>query len=313
MTITTLAIDLGGTRLRAACFDDNFQQISRAETLTRSEDPVDAVIARVIATAKEAIAGGQPPQVIGMSTPGPMDAKRGVILHSFALPGWDNVPLTDIVSQAIGVPAYAENDGNVAPIAEYTLGAGRGTNPMMYLTISTGIGGGVIIDGKLFTGWSGHAAEAGHMQFIDENGNVRRLEELASGTAIGRMAAQKVAAWAGDTSLRGQTFIDGKAVGDAAQAGDAFALTIVRQAGRYLGLGIVNLLHLFSPEAIVVGGSVSKLGELIFAPAWDAIHERVLDPAFIPPNLIRPAHFGDDVCLVGAAIYARQRYAKELY
>lgn len=304
-----LAIDLGGTRLRAACYDDTYRQIARAEMLTQSEQGPDAVIQRVISVARQASERGGTPDVIGMSTPGPMDARRGVILHSFALPGWHNVPLTDIVAGEFGVPAFAENDGNVAPIAEFTLGAGQGANPMIYLTISTGIGGGVIIDGKLFIGWSGHAVEAGHMQFTDDEGNVRRLEELASGTALGQIAQRKLAQWPGDTLLRSRDLIDGKAVGEAAQAGDPFALTIVRQAGRYLGLGIVNLLHLFSPEAIVIGGSVSKLGELIFAPAITTMHERILDPAFIPPNLLRPAHFGDDVCLLGAAIYARQRLA----
>jgi glucokinase len=135
---------------------------------------------------------------------------------------------------------------------------------------------------------------------------VRRLEELASGTALGVMATRKLATYAGETRLRGLDVIDGKAVGAAAAAGDAFALSIVEMAGRYLGLGLVNLLHLFSPEAVVVGGSVTQLGELYFAPARAVIAERVLDAAFVPPDFIRMAHFGGDVCLIGAALHAQR-------
>lgn len=306
--MSLLAIDLGGTRLRAAWYDESLRQIARTETRTHAEEGPDAVIERVLATARAIVPAGETPSAIGMSTPGPMDARRGVILHSFALPGWQDVPLADIVSRAFGgAPTFAENDGNVGPLAEYHLGAGRGANPMIYMTISTGIGGGAIIDGKLFTGWSGHAAEPGHMQFTDDEGQVRRLEELASGTALGRLAAHKLATWPGETSLGNAPVIDGAAVGRAAQAGDALALAVVETAGRYLGLAFVNLLHLFSPETVVIGGSVTQLGDLIFGPARAVIDERVLDPAFVPPNFIRMAQLGDDVCLIGAALYAQQR------
>jgi glucokinase len=302
-----LAIDLGGTRLRAALYDQDYRQLARAETLTRSEEGRESVLRRIFETAQQ-VAGGEQPDVIGMSTPGPMDAEHGVILHSFALPGWQDVPLARIVSDAFnGAPTFAQNDGNVGPIAEWRLGAGRGANPMIYLTISTWIGGGVIIDGRLFTGWSGHAAEPGHMQMLDHEGQPRRLEELASGTALGWSAARRLATWEGDTLLRGAPAITGAAVGAAAEAGDPLALEIVREAARYLGLGIVNLLHLFSPEAIVVGGSVTRLGELLFAPVRATIEERVLDRSFLPPNLIRMAELGDDVCLLGAVVNARDK------
>ena len=308
--MSILAIDLGGTRLRAAWYSDDFQQVTRAETRTRSDEGQDAVIARVLETARKVVPQGESPRLIGMSTPGPMDAERGVILHSFVLPGWQDVPLATIVSEAFGgVPTYAENDGNVAPIAEYRLGAGKGTNPMIYMTISTGIGGGVILDGKLFKGWSSHAAEPGHMQFTDDDGQVRRLEELASGTGLGEVAKRKLASWQGETSLHKVGLIDGAAVGAAAVAGDAFALSIVHQAGRYLGYAMVNLLHLLSPEAVVLGGSVTKLGDLLFNTVRATINERVLDRAYVPPNLIRLAACGDDVCLLGAAIYASERAA----
>jgi glucokinase len=309
--MSILAIDLGGTRLRAALYTEDFQQIARAETRTRPEEGKEAVLARLFETARRAIPAGEQPRLIGLSTPGPMDAERGVILHSFALPGWQEVPLAAIVSEGFGgAPTYAQNDGNVGPIAEYRLGAGRGTNPMIYLTISTWIGGGVVIDGKLFTGWSGHAAEPGHMQLMDDEGQVRRLEELASGTAIGWLAQKRLQTYPGPTLLRGPAAVDGAAVGAAAAQGDALALEVIGQAGRYLGLGIVNLLHLFSPQAIVLGGSVTKLGALLLDPVWATIHERVLAPAFLPPDLLRLAACGDDVCLLGAAVNAVERLGR---
>jgi glucokinase len=302
-----LAIDLGGTRLRAALYDENYQQLARAETQTHSHEGLDPVLSRVLAIARK-VAGDTPIDLIGMSTPGPMDAEHGVILHSFALPGWQDVPLAQIVSDAFGgVPTYADNDGNVGPLAEYHLGAGKGADPMIYMTVSTWIGGGVVIDGKLFKGWSGHAAEPGHMQFTDDEGQVRRLEELASGTAIGWLGARRLKTWHGDSLLRAAPEISGAVVGAAAAQGDALALAVVREAGHYLGLGVVNLLHLFSPEAIVFGGSVTKLGDLLFVPVWETIRERVLDVSFLPPNLIRMAQVGDDVCLVGAALNAMNR------
>ncbi len=302
-----LAIDLGGTRLRAALYDENYQQIARAETRTLPEEGKERVLERIMQTAHE-VTHGVRPDVIGMSTPGPMDAERGVILHSFALPGWQDVPLAQIVSDAFGgAPTFAQNDGNVGPIAEYRLGAGRGANPMIYLTISTWIGGGIIIDGELFTGWNGHAAEPGHMQFLDHEGKPRRLEELASGTALGWSAQRRLKTWQGDTLLREAPEVTGAAVGAAAARGDALALEVIQEAAQYLGLGIVNLLHLFSPQAIVMGGSVMQLGDLLLAPTRAVIEARVLDNSFLPPNLIRMASLGDDVCLLGAVVNARDR------
>jgi glucokinase len=302
-----LAIDLGGTRLRAALYDEHYNQLARAETRTLPHEGKERVLERIMRTAHEVTQGAHP-DVIGMSTPGPMDAERGVILHSFALPGWQDVPLAQIVSDEYGgVPTFAQNDGNVGPIAEYRLGAGQNTNPMIYLTISTWIGGGVIIDGKLFTGWSGHAAEPGHMQMLDHKGNPRRLEELASGTALGWIAQRRLADWQGETLLRNASEVTGAAVGAAAAQGDALALEVIHEAAHYLGLGIVNLLHLFSPQAIVIGGSVTQLGELLFTPMRETIEARVLDSAFLPPNLIRMASLGDDVCLLGAVVNARDR------
>ncbi len=258
-----LAIDFGGTRTRAAFYSDAVEQIARDETRSLVDQPAEAVIERILQTARNVIPSGETISAIGISAPGPLDAKAGIIL-----------------------------------------GAARGCDPVIYLTLSTGIGGGAILNGQLFTGWSGLAIEPGHMRFMLPSGQVRRLEELASGSAIGSIARTRLETSESYSSLRACTIVDGQAVGEAAQAGDRFACELIQEAGEWLGLGLVNLLHLFSPQVIVVGGSVSKLGDLLLRPAWKVLHAQILDPGFIPPNLIRLAELGDDVCLVGAALYA---------
>ncbi|MBC6937955.1 MAG: ROK family protein [Chloroflexi bacterium] len=301
-----LAIDFGGTRTRTAWYDANLEQQARNETPSLVNQPAESVIQRIIETARRVVPPGAVIEAVGISAPGPLDSRAGVIRHAKTLPGWVDVPLAAIVGEAFGAPAWMENDANLAALSEYRLGAGRGCDPMVYLTISTGIGGGAVIGGRLFTGWSGLAVEPGHMRFTLPDGSVRRLEELASGTAVGQRAQERLARDAAPSSLRDAPEINGQIVGQAAQAGDPLALEVVREAGFWLGLGIVNLLHLLSPQAIVVGGSVSLLGDLLFDPARAAIKAHVLDPAFIPPALIRPAALGDDVCLVGAAAFALQ-------
>lgn len=291
-----LTLDFGGTRMRAAWMGLNgdLQPTvhQRAETPTLATDPVDTVIARLIALARQVIPKGEKPEAVGLAAPGPHDAKSGVIYHSYTLPGWKDVPLARLLADALDAPVFMQNDGNLGAVAEYMGGAGKGCNPMIYMTISTGIGGGVMIDGKLFTGWSGLAAEPGHQMMLSPEGGWVRLEALASGTAIGQRAGR-----------------DGAAIARAAAAGDAAAIEVLNTVSQYLGMGIVSLLHLFSPEAIVIGGSVAKLGNRLFDPVRTIVQEHVLDPRFMPPNLIRPAHFGEDVCLIGAALWALSQAA----
>ena len=302
-----LAIDFGGTRSRAALFDADMRMRRRAETLSRVRDGPEAVLDRLIALGKSLTGADNEPAAIGIAAPGPLDTAAGLIIKAETLPGWSNVPIAPTLSQAFaGAPAFVENDANLGALAEYHLGAGQGVDPMLYLTISTGIGGGAIVNGELFTGAAGLAIEPGHMRLTLPDGGIRRWEELASGTALGVLARRQLRASAAPSALRDIAMVDGKALGEAALAGDEFALACVRQTGTWLGLGLVNLLHLFNPGAIVLGGSVMKLGDLILDPARQAIDEQVLFAGFVADDLLRRAQFGDDVCLVGAALHARQ-------
>jgi len=299
-----LAIDFGGTRLRAGLFDEHHRLVDRTETLTGVPEGQQAVLDRIVQTAKSICPPSVNLRAIGVAAPGPLDADKGLILEAKTLPRWYNVPIGKIISEAFdNIPTFVQNDGNLGAIAEYYRGSGQGANPMIYLTISTGIGGGIIIDGKLFTGARSLAAEPGHMRLTLPDGSHHRLEELASGTALGLWARDRLKTSDVKSSLRDVEIVDGKAVGKAAMAGDKCALEIVNQAGHWLGLGFANLVHLFNPEAIVIGGSVTKLGDLIVGPARKTLMDSVLIDNFISEDLIRYAKIYEDMCLVGASIY----------
>jgi glucokinase len=294
-----LAFDFGGTRTRAGYFDDQLSLVQRAEMPSDVLEGPQAVMMRMVALGRKVIAGDV--RAVGVSAPGPLDTRAGVIHHAWTLPGWQNIPIGPWLSEAFGVPAYVENDANCGALAEYHAGAGRNCDPMIYLTISTGIGGGVVIDGKLFTGWRGLAAEPGHQVFRLPDGRVKKLEELASGTGIAQIARERLATWGDATLLRHSPEVTAKTVGHAAQQGDPLAQAIIHEAAEWLGLGMVNLAHLFNPQAVVIGGSVARLGELLFAPVRAALEAHLLSPDFNAPDLLRPAALGDDACLIGAA------------
>lgn len=302
-----LSIDFGGTRTRAAWFNDDLTLEARTETPSRVNEAKEVVIQRIIDTAQEVVPANAEIRGIGMAAPGPQ-AYNGIIIHAHTLPGWHNIPLASIISTAFGcIPTFMQNDANLAALAEYHSGAAKGANPAVYITISTGIGGGAIIDGRLFTGYNMLAIEPGHQKFPLADGRTYSLEQLASGTAIGHKARERLATTIQDSSLRALKIetIDGQAVGKAAIHGDPLALEIVSEAGRWLGLGLVNLIHFFNPQVIVLGGSVLQLGDFILNPVRQVIEETILDPAFNHPDLIRLAQLGDDVCLVGAAFHAQ--------
>lgn len=303
---THLAIDFGGTRSRAALFDDELRMLRRAERPSKVEEGMDAGLKRLIDLGKSLSEPGGKPASIGIAAPGPLDAEAGIIIRARILPGWSNVPLAKTISRAFdNAPTVLQNDGNLGALAEYHLGAGQGADPMIYLTISTGLGGGAIIKGQLFTGWGGHAIEPGHMRFSLPDGSLRRWEELVSGTALGDWARHRLRGGDSASSLRDLPFVDGRAVGEAALAGDPLAREVVAQAGHWLGLGLVNLLHLFNPAAVVIGGSASKLGDLLLDPARAIIREQILHDDFYYDGLLRPAAFAEDLCLIGAALHAK--------
>jgi len=288
--------------------------VRRKALLTQAEKGKDAVIQRIERLIQEVAAdvGLDAVAAVGVAAPGPLDPWTGVIRFAPNLPGWHDVPLRDILHQRLGVPVYLGNDANLAALGEMRFGAGQGFTHLIYITISTGIGGGIIVDGRLLLGQQGFAAEVGHHAVEAEGptcycGNVGCLEALASGTAIAREARVAVAAGE-ETQLRAMCdgdiwTLSARLVAEAAQEGDHVARDIITTAGYYMGVGIVNLLHLFNPQRIVLGGSVTKAGELLFDPMWSVIRERA-QAAYLEDFDVVPAALGDDVGIWGAAALA---------
>jgi glucokinase len=301
-----IAVDLGGTQIRTARYDLNLTLLQRENTLTLAAsgvqptiDRMKTYIRRVLPSANDDVLG------IGISSPGPLNPFSGVIVAPPNLPGWHDVPLREIIRAEFDLPVYLGNDANVAALAEASKGAAQSRRHVTYITVSTGIGAGIICDGRLLLGREGLAAEFGHIPIMVAEDSVSSVELEAAGPAIARRV--KGAIRAGATSLVSELVngdlsqIDAIAVGRAAAAGDQLAVEAIAYAGRIIGIGIVSILHLFNPEVIVVGGGVTKTGNLLFAPMRQAVQEQVLDDAYTRDLRIEPSALGDDVALVGAA------------
>ena len=247
-----IAVDLGGTQLRTARYDHDLNLLQRESTLTRADLGPQATINRLIAYIDKVMPGSRDDITgIGISSPGPLNPKTGVIIAPPNLPGWNNVPLGELVAKEFGLPVFIGNDANVAALAEASKGAAQGCRHVVYITVSTGIGSGIISDGKLVAGRDGLAAELGHIPIIVEHGKVSSIELEAAGPALAGRARAALEAGA-ISCLAGMVAgelsrIDAKAVGLAAAEGDQLAIKTLAYAGRIIGLGIVTALLLFNP------------------------------------------------------------------
>jgi glucokinase len=332
-----VGVDLGGTQTRAAVVRAH-EIVARVSHPTPAQEGPAAVIAGIAAAIHEALElaeasvgsiGG-----IGVCAPGPLDPRTGIVFETPNLHGWKDVPLRDDLAHHFdnAVPVFLGHDATVAALAEYRFGAARGAHDMIYMTVSTGIGGGIIMADTIIDGAIGTAGEIGHM-YLDPRpdaprdgiGHVGCLEAFASGTALARDANALIAAGHGQgilamhATLLAQASDAAPAVGspeavpvtardvaEAAESGDAEARDLIARAGMYIGLGCTNLIHIINPEVIVIGGSVAKSGPLLFEP----IIQTVLQRAFQRPaqtTRIVPAQLGDDGGLIGAAAYVEYR------
>lgn len=306
MSDYVVGIDLGGTRMRAALFDPELNLIERQEVPTHARRGRDATLDRMRDLVQQILPDDPQAHVggIGISAPGPVNPKDGLLVAPPNLPGWHNVPLVQVLQKEFGFSTFLGNDANVAALAETARGAARGYRHVIFITLSTGIGGGIISDGRLLLGKDGLAAEVGHMPLVVGD-TVTTLEKEAAGPALARKARARIEA--GEKSIIGDLVngrledCTGSTVGKAAVQGDALALAVVQRAGFIVGLGLTSLLHVFNPEIIVLGGGVSNLGELLFAPMRDTIQKYCIDSAYWQDLLIKPAELGENVSLVGAA------------
>jgi len=317
--LPVLAIDLGGTKIITAIISDEGEVIAKEYCLTLADEGVESIIERILSAidhilSLKSISSSQLDS-ISIAAAGVVNFNRGLITSSPNLPGWCDVPLRDIVKKKYRVDTFLINDANAAALGEHHSGAGKGVNSLIYLTVSTGIGGGIIINGRLYSGPCGSAGEIGHMT-IDVNGprcncgNVGCLETLASGTAVAKEAIQRISQ--GEKSSLTEIVegrienITAEKVSIAAQGGDSLALEVITKAATCLGVGMVNLVNIFNPEMIIVGGGVAQMGDLLLEPARQVVRERAFQ---LPAQAVRivPAQLGDNAGVLGAAIFARQQ------
>ena len=313
MSELVVGLDVGGTQIRAILADRQGTVLERHTQLTLAHEGLLPTLARIKATVAAAMAG-QTPLAIGAGVPGPTDPYAGMLLMGPNLPGWRNVNLRQILQDEFGIPVYVGNDANVAALAEHRYGAGVGVRHMVYLTVSTGIGSGVIIDDRMLLGHQGLAAEVGHMTIdvhSEQGGDnlVGTLEGLASGPNFARRAqyALRHGAQSAVIELAGGNIedVNPRILNQAARQGDAFAQGVYHDVGTYLGVGICNMLHIFNPERIVIGGSVwLHARDLLAEPMWAAIRGRAQSPEYWQNLSIVTAALGDDVGLLGAVALA---------
>ena len=310
-----VAIDLGGTQVRAARCDTQGNILARARDDTRAFEGPEAVFSRIATTVRDVVDDWSRVRAIGYGSPGPLDSKRGVILEARNLPGLTNFPMKARLEKEFGVPAVIGHDAKVAALAEHRYGAGRGIGHMVYMTISTGIGGGIIADGKIFLGWRGFAGEIGH-QTLEPNGprctcgNSGDLEALASGPAIERDARVALAAGR-DSQMRDLTNgdldkISGAVVTQAAEENDSLARELLERAGMYIGIGLANVLQGFDTQLFVLGGGVAEHAWKFLYPAMIAELDRRVFPSTREGVRVVQAQLGDDVVLLGAAALANE-------
>jgi glucokinase len=317
---TILALDIGGTKLAVGVARrDEFQATGRLAAIAKEAVPApgtpEVVIARVIEIARELLrADGGRLDAIGISIGGPLDHITGTVINFPHLPGWKMIPLCREISQALEAPAALDNDANLGALAESRLGAGRGVDDLVYLTISTGIGGGVILGGRLLHGVGSGAGEVGHITVESRGplcpcGNRGCLEIMASGTSIARRAR----ALAELDRSRGERLID-HAGGDIAAItsehvvsamieGDPVAAQIWEETAGFIAIGLGSIIHILAPSMIILGGGVAQTGELLLEPVRRRLRDHVF---YIPLDRISlvSAALGHDSALLGAACLA---------
>jgi glucokinase len=306
-----IGVDLGGTKLLAGVVDPDLNVHHRVFRHAREGKGTEQLLDALVEAVEEVrTAAGRELTAVGFGVPSLVDARTGIATTTVHLPLRD-VPLRDVMAERLGVPVAVDNDANAAMFAEHRRGAARGARTAALLTLGTGIGGGIVVNGELLRGAHGGAGEWGHM-VVDVDGplctcgNRGCLEMLVSGTALGRdarRAAQELPDSGFGQALRAGREITGMLATELAHDGDPVALDVVTTVGRHLGVGLSNVINILNPEVIVVGGGVIAAGELLLEPARKVVAERALAPSRDQVRIV-PTRFGDASGMVGAALLA---------
>jgi glucokinase len=296
MSKYTIGIDVGGTKIAYGVYDSNYLKVGKFVAKTNPqlepEEMIDEMCHHISTLLAQSSIQISEIKGVGAAFPSHIDFEKGLVITTSSLPTWDNVPAKEMLSKKLGVPVEIDNDANAAAIAEHRFGAGRGHKHMLYVTISTGIGGGIIINNEIFRG-----------SYKCGCGNVGCVMSLASGPKIIRYTLDRISSGACSSisdTLACTDEISCKHIGDAAKEGDALAKEALDRTGDYLGIMFANLYQIFNIRHFVVGGSVSKIGK----PLFDRFYGKLMSLSKISsayPVTIVPAELGDDVGIVGAA------------
>ena len=321
MNSLALAVDFGGTNIRVALLDRQANISHRHSVPTLAHLGRDAVLERLIGALEHAITSEDRSDIVGIgaSLASPTDPETGTMHGPPNLPGWHGFSPKKALEDRFLLPVAAANDATLAALAEQRYGAGRGHRHVIYMTVSTGIGGGIVIDGKLYTGSRGFAGEIGHVT-VDRGGprcncgNTGCLEVMASGTAVARMARERLAG--GESSVLVERSegdldrVDARMVAQAAREGDRLAVAVMSEASANLGIGIVGILHTFDPDVIVIGGGMTENFDIMLPVIRQEVGRRVMSHFGGDERLVM-SELGDDVSLVGAAALAFSTHGGE--
>lgn len=304
---TFVVTDIGGTQIRAAVFQAGNPSPIVVKKI-RTRDKLQTPVERMIGLIKEIWPENTTVSAIVVAVPGYLDINTGVVFEAPNVPGWIDLPLRDLLEEEFHTKVLLGNDANLAAIGEWRYGAGIGYDNLLYLTISTGIGGGAIINGKLMTGARGLAGEFGHFTIIPNGplcgcGHRGHLEAVASGTAIAKYVSERIALGA-ESSLASISNPSAKDVSQAALAGDTLAIQALQQAGTYIGHTLADYLNIFNPSIVILGGGVIAAGSLILDPIKSALRDYVLGQSYLEHVQIVTASLGDNVGLIGGLALA---------
>ena len=281
-----IGVDLGGTNIKVGLVSEEGEVVRRHSAATRAEGGPEVVARRICQATRECMQaasldvgslGG-----LGVGSPGTIDLESGVVLFSPNLPGWRDVPLVRMIEDDLGLSCALDNDANVAALGELWLGAGRGCSSLVLLTLGTGIGGGIVLDGRIWHGGNGVAGEIGHVSINPDGplcgcGNRGCFETYASATAMVRRMREAIHSGVQSSLADAGDQLTAEMIHRAAVAGDRAARENIEQTGRYLGLGVSNIMHLLNPQVIAFSGGVTAAGEMLMAPLRDEVDSRTLE------------------------------------
>lgn len=315
-TPAVLAVDLGGTNMRSAFVSESGEVLARSSVPTQAPRGPEVAMDR-LATAlsrlREAVAGTEA-VALGLALAGPLDPRTGTLHHPPNLPGWHEFSAQAYLAERVGLPIRSHNDATLAALGEHAYGAGRGTRNLVFVAWGTGVGGGLVLDGRLYDGARGFAAEIGHLVLDPQGrecscGSRGCLETYVAGPAMARTAQERLRA--GEPSLvrgmvRGRIErVRAETVAEAERQGDALARSVLEEAGAAMGIGVASLRHLLDPDVVVIGGGVSSMLHVLYPALVRSASAYAMgaDKAACP---VTTTVLGDDAGLLGAAVLAWQ-------